>query len=174
MVGLDKVMKQRGFTIVELLIVIVVIGILAAITIVAYNGLQDRANDTAVKNDLSTIAKKLELYKVINERYPYGTTEITNLGFSVSKNSYGNGFDNGEHNLLYCRVAASGPVEFALIASSTSGTVFTYRSSDRQFTEASAWVSTASMNNCIDAGIPQTISNDRDILYLYSEWGYGL
>jgi general secretion pathway protein G len=39
--------KQTGFTIVELLIVIVVIGILAAITLVAYNGLQDRANDSA-------------------------------------------------------------------------------------------------------------------------------
>jgi prepilin-type N-terminal cleavage/methylation domain-containing protein len=42
---------KSGFTIVELLIVIVVIGILAAITIVAYNGIQDRANDTSVKSD---------------------------------------------------------------------------------------------------------------------------
>jgi prepilin-type N-terminal cleavage/methylation domain-containing protein len=39
--------KQTGFTIVELLIVIVVIGILAAITIVAYNGIQDRARLSA-------------------------------------------------------------------------------------------------------------------------------
>lgn len=39
-------MKSRGFTIVELLIVIVVIGILAAITIVAFNGIQDRADST--------------------------------------------------------------------------------------------------------------------------------
>ena len=35
--------RQKGFTIVELLIVIVVIGILAAITVVAYNGIQERA-----------------------------------------------------------------------------------------------------------------------------------
>ena len=48
--------KQSGFTIVELLIVIVVIGILAAITIVAYNGVQARANDTRMK----TIANQLE------------------------------------------------------------------------------------------------------------------
>lgn len=39
--------KQTGFTIVELLIVIVVIGILAAITIVAYNGIQERARMAA-------------------------------------------------------------------------------------------------------------------------------
>lgn len=37
--------QNSGFTIVELLIVIVVIGILAAITIVAYNGVQQRARD---------------------------------------------------------------------------------------------------------------------------------
>ncbi len=40
--------KQKGFTIVELLIVIVVIGILAAITIAAFNGIQNRANNTRI------------------------------------------------------------------------------------------------------------------------------
>lgn len=42
--------NKNGFTIVELLIVIVVIGILAAITIVAYNGIQNRAQDTKIKH----------------------------------------------------------------------------------------------------------------------------
>lgn len=41
--------RRGGFTIVELLIVIVVIGILAAISIVAYNGIQNRSNDTVIK-----------------------------------------------------------------------------------------------------------------------------
>ena len=44
---------QYGFTIVELLIVIVIIGILAAISIVAYNGVIGKANDSAVQQDLS-------------------------------------------------------------------------------------------------------------------------
>ena len=48
-------MKQRGFTIVELLIVIVVIGVLAAITIVAYNGIQSRARDSARVSDINAI-----------------------------------------------------------------------------------------------------------------------
>lgn len=39
--------KQTGFTIVELLIVIVVIGILAAITVVAYNGVQEQARHSS-------------------------------------------------------------------------------------------------------------------------------
>ncbi len=56
-------MKSRsGFTIVELLIVIVVIAILAAISIVAYNGIQQRARDTQRKQDVATIVKGLGLY----------------------------------------------------------------------------------------------------------------
>lgn len=59
--------KQRsGFTLVELLIVIVVIAILAAISVVAYNGIQSRARDTIRKNDAATIAKLMTLYATEN------------------------------------------------------------------------------------------------------------
>lgn len=62
--------KQTGFTIVELLIVIVVIGILAAISIVAYSGIQQRARDTIRINDLKTIQKVVELYNAEKGSYP--------------------------------------------------------------------------------------------------------
>ncbi|MDN5276018.1 MAG: Laminin sub protein [Candidatus Saccharibacteria bacterium] len=61
-----KQTAKSGFTIVELLIVIVVIGILAAITIVAYNGVQDRAKASSLQGDLNLSVKKLEIYKVQN------------------------------------------------------------------------------------------------------------
>lgn len=63
--------KKRGFTIVELLIVIVVIAILAAITIVAYNGIQARARDSQRLSDMKTIAKALEMYYADKGEYPY-------------------------------------------------------------------------------------------------------
>ena len=57
MVGRAKV---AGFTIVELLIVVVVIGILAAITIVAYNGVQARAQTTKINADLAMFNKAIQ------------------------------------------------------------------------------------------------------------------
>jgi type II secretion system protein G len=63
-------MKNNGFTIVELLIVIVVIGILAAITITAYNGVQARARFAKVQQDLASMQKVLEIYKADVGTYP--------------------------------------------------------------------------------------------------------
>lgn len=61
---------QKGFTIVELLIVIVVIGILAAITIVAFNGIQNRANGTAAESLATDMIKKAEAYNAVKGAYP--------------------------------------------------------------------------------------------------------
>ena len=74
--------KQSGFTIVELLIVIVIIGILAAITIVAYNGIQQRARDSARTSDIAGVQKALELYRADNGIYPSVGTD--NVGYNLS------------------------------------------------------------------------------------------
>jgi type II secretion system protein G len=73
-----KRQSSVGFTIVELLIVIVVIGILAAITIVAYNGVQSRARDSERQTEMKSIEKALEMYNVDNGGYPTcsGTTYV--------------------------------------------------------------------------------------------------
>ena len=63
--------KQAGFTIVELLIVVVVIAILAAITVVAYNGIQQQASRSVAQNATSQAAKKVMAYAVDNaDTYP--------------------------------------------------------------------------------------------------------
>lgn len=78
-----KTMKaNKGFTIVELLIVIVVIAILAAITIVAYNGIQNRAKTNAGLSLANSIVKKLESYNAVNGTYPTTRTQIQGLNES--------------------------------------------------------------------------------------------
>ena len=76
----NKNIKDQGFTIVELLIVIVVIGILAAITIVAYNGIQNRGKAVAAQSAANALDKKAEIYFAENGQYPVTTSVITGTG----------------------------------------------------------------------------------------------
>jgi prepilin-type N-terminal cleavage/methylation domain-containing protein len=69
-----KFQAQQGFTIVELLIVIVVIAILAAITIVSYNGITARANTSSAQSAASTVIKKAEAYNADASTSGYPTT----------------------------------------------------------------------------------------------------
>ena len=62
--------SKQAFTIVELLVVIVVIGILAAITIVSYSGIQKRAIGSNLQSDLSSDARQLKMYNVEYGHYP--------------------------------------------------------------------------------------------------------
>jgi len=76
--NIKTLQKDRGFTIVELLIVIVVIGILAAITIVAYGNITTRANTNAAKANATNVAKVAEAYNAdeTNTSYPATHTAL--------------------------------------------------------------------------------------------------
>lgn len=72
--------KQSGFTIVELLIVIVVIGILAAIVITTFTGVQKKARDADRKSDANAIYSQVEVYFAQNGKYPT-LTEMNSSSF---------------------------------------------------------------------------------------------
>jgi len=67
-------LKTNGFTIVELLIVITIIAILAAIIIVTYNGIQERARDAAKISAIKSAQDFVETYHALNGEYPKTTT----------------------------------------------------------------------------------------------------
>lgn len=79
--------NQSGFTIVELLIVIVVIAILAAISIVAYNGIQNRGKQSAAQSLASQVAKKAEAYNTVQSSYPANVTAFANVDEAKLDNS---------------------------------------------------------------------------------------
>lgn len=86
-----KTNTLSGFTIVELLIVIVVIGILAAITIVAYNGAQVRARDAKRQSDLKYIEKGLELNYTQHGAYTQPETMCTDTSNGAEGTCGGSG-----------------------------------------------------------------------------------
>ncbi len=75
--------KNRGFTLVELLIVIVIIAILTVVSLVAYNGLQNKAKTTAAESAAETVGKKAELYNADKGSYPEKLEQMN--GSTVSR-----------------------------------------------------------------------------------------
>ena len=96
--------RAPGFTIVELLIVIVVIAILAAITVVAFRGIQDRAHNSAMQTDLRNLGQKVAEFAAINGRPPLANgTELGPI-LKVNKKPYLETVVGAEQTtLLYCR-----------------------------------------------------------------------
>lgn len=97
----------QGFTIVELLIVIVVIAILATVTIVAYGGIQKRAAEASLQTDLKQASSQLGLYNVENGVYPTDIALVnSNQGLKKSTGTdYQYTYTSGTNS--YCITATS-------------------------------------------------------------------
>lgn len=127
--------KQEGFTIVELLIVIVVIGVLAAIVIVAYNGVTRSARDASVQSDVRNFQKKIDIWKVETGQYPLWNELTASAGIKVNKSQYLAGASN---NWYYC--VAADRSRFAVGATAESARAgFVYDSQTGLRTEATVW-----------------------------------
>lgn len=96
---------RSAFTIVELLIVIVIIAILAAITIVAFTGIQQRAATTVVKSDLASAARQLGIEYAETGIYP-GDDGVTTSANSLNK-STGTVYQYTRTGNAYCLTATS-------------------------------------------------------------------
>jgi len=114
---------RSGFTIVELLIVIVVIGILAAMTIVAFNGIQSRARTTVMQNDIAQAVRKLEATKVTSASGTYPATQAE-AALQVSGGNTLNYYYNSAMR-SYCVEAINGTT--SLFSSGVGQTITTGR-----------------------------------------------
>ena len=68
--NIQKTKAALGFTLVELLIVIIIIGILATLVIVTFTGVQQKARDSKRKTDINAVQSQIEAYYATNTQYP--------------------------------------------------------------------------------------------------------
>ena len=108
---------QTGFTIVELLIVVVVIAILAAITIVSYNGITERSKTSAASSALNQVSKKIALWKVANADQLPATLADAGVTNAASTSYDYRRFDT---NTKYCLSVTTGEVSYYVRSTNTA------------------------------------------------------
>ena len=113
-----KIFKNRGFTIVELLIVIVVISILAAITSVAYVETQQEARDARRKSDLTIIENAMKAYKMENGDF---VTTSSGCGSGGNGNGWYNSAYSGFLSIDECLVNSGALATSVVDPSGTTG-----------------------------------------------------
>lgn len=113
-------LNKKGFTIVELLIVIVIIGILATIGFVAFSGAQNKANKSKAESTVSQVKSKLGEYYATNNAYPADKAAVStylNSDDGGNNSSLATTFGNAGYS--YACAAAGCDSGFTLTAADT-------------------------------------------------------
>ena len=135
-----QAITSKAFTIVELLIVIVVIGIMAAIIIVGYGAVINNANDKSVQSDLIKIDNVFKQYALdTNGSFPSTLASLSGLGLQLNSKSY---MTTNMANIYICTNSSNS--QYAVVSMSTSGKRFMVKSESgvSQFTASTVWNAT--------------------------------
>lgn len=144
----------RGFTIVELTIVIVVIGILTSIATIGYSAAQRRAQDTAVQIDLEQMADQFDMFRTrsATDTYPASQTDLESLDINITESAHSTFV---AVNVYVC--VSANLKSFAIVSQSKSGNIFkvTNSSDTSAFTPSSSFTLA---NTCSSLGMNYILS----------------
>ena len=120
MISLKK--RESGFTIVELLIVIVVIGILAALVITTYSGIQAKARNSKRQTDVQSVQTQLEAYFAQQGHYPSLTDMNSSSWLTTNMKSLDTGALKDPQGSSSTLVASPVAKSYAYAVTNSSGT----------------------------------------------------
>ena len=143
--GRKSCSRVEAFTIVELLVVIVVIGILAAVTIVSYSGISNQAIAAMLKSDLDNNSKLLKMYNVEYGYYP------DSLGTDNCPNA-------PTINTTYCLKASK-------------GASLNYNGGGQNFVLTSTHAASGTSRQVTENGISYAVSGNGNISSFFKTWG---
>lgn len=72
-----KIQKSKGFTLLEILVVVALIGLFAAVVMVALGTSKGRGDDAAIRSNINGLRSQAELYYVNNKKYGFETVDIS-------------------------------------------------------------------------------------------------
>ena len=116
--NLKKINSEAGFTLIELVIVIVVLGILMSMAVPALSGVKNKADTAVAKADLHNIMQSLEMYYLLEGEYP-GQSTKGNLS-TISSDLEQLNIKNDESDYSYQTDADTGAEKYILIYEAAS------------------------------------------------------
>ncbi len=154
MISLKK--RNQGFTIVELLIVIVVIGILALLVITTYSGIQAKARNSKRSADMSTIQTQLEAFFSQNGYYPSLTDMKSDSWLTTNMKSLDKGALIDPSNPTQSNDMVAAPVAKTYAYAVTNGTDTTCEADD---TTCAKYTLTATYEGTVNGNTTATKTN---------------
>ncbi len=123
-------MNTKSFTLIEVLVVLVILGILSTFIIISLNNVIDSSNDAKRKKDLDSVSKMLMTYGVLNGSYPIDDCNIGEEGCLEELSEYTSSFPKDPSGSSYTYISDEYGSTYTITATLSTGQALSYNPED--------------------------------------------